>query len=192
MILLNVLRTETPEPPRFTENECLGSTNASAQYRVQWKEPSNIDSFDLDHYQLTVGNDTMNIDAKENTVTVSVKTGTRTQLSIIAIDRCGVESANSNTTITVDSSTCMEGLDPGITSRLTGSTCVLSSSATAGITVLVLLIVALNLIWSVIVIVLIVKCRKCAKGEISHSKKVFVSMDFRTSHIALLFITFFI
>lgn len=67
-------------------------------YHIQWAKPNNTEAFDLDHYELRVGNHTTNIDAKENAVIVSLimKKEIVMVANIVAVDRCGKKSNSSS------------------------------------------------------------------------------------------------
>ena len=155
------LCTDIPQAPQFIGDNitCFGVTNESAQCRIQWTEPANRDSFDLDHYQLTVGSDIMNIDAKENTVIISIQMGANITLGITAVDRCGMMSA-SNNTISFNSSVYMESIDEPYTNPTAvesiNKSCGWSESVNAGFAILALL-VATFFTWSIIATVLAIK-----------------------------------
>ena len=56
-----------------------------------------MEAFDLDHYELIVGNHTMNIDAKENVVIILLFIEKEAVVAnIMAVDRCGKKSINSS------------------------------------------------------------------------------------------------
>ena len=56
-----------------------------------------MEAFDLDHYELIVGNHTMNIDAKENVIIIPLFTEKEAVVAnIMAVDRCGKKSINSS------------------------------------------------------------------------------------------------
>lgn len=95
--MCNDSHVERPQSPQFEFIEILycgttvTDTNNSVQYLIRWLPPSNINKFDLNHYELTVGNET--IRAKENSVILSIKN--KPFVSINAVDRCGNKSISS-------------------------------------------------------------------------------------------------
>ena len=144
---------------------CLGCSNNSIQYKVQWTQPGNIDSFDLDHYELAVGDDVMNVDAKENSLIVSINTSIpSTELTLIAVDRCGMNSPIQYMTIGANCSICMES-KPSVprVSNTTHMDCTLSGGATAGIAVTCIIIFLLLLVWAFIATVCY--CQSTNKGN---------------------------
>lgn len=94
MTLCNDSHVERPQSPQLEFIEVLycgitvTDTNNSVQYLIRWLPPSNINKFDLNHYELTIGNET--IRAKENSVILSIKN--KPFVSINAVDRCGNKS----------------------------------------------------------------------------------------------------
>ena len=92
----------------FTEITYLGTgnTNDSTLYHIEWLPPRNVRALDLDHYELIVGNYTMNIDAKENAVIISLtvtKEPLKLVTNIVAVDRCGRKSIGSSEVINTTS-----------------------------------------------------------------------------------------
>ena len=152
---------------------CFG-INESSQCRIQWTEPANNDSFDLDHYQLSVGSDIMNIDAKENTVIISVPTVANISLGIIAVDRCGVKSASSNITLPVNSSNyCTDSIVKPSTNltqqknMTIPKTCAQSSGVSAAFAILALIIIVLFITSIVLTIIIILSRKSCVKVDLS-------------------------
>ena len=167
------LCADTPQAPQLIKDNmtCFRVTNMSAQCRICWTEPANKDSFDLDHYQLSVGNDKMNIDAKENEVIISVKMGANITLGITAFDRCGKMSANaSNNTIPFNPSDFVETTDkPSESNRSIPSSsksCGQSGGANAAFAIMALL-VATFFIWSITTTVLLVIKQQKTKEEMA-------------------------
>ena len=107
----------------------------------------------------------MNIDAKENTVIISVQIVANISLGIIAVDRCGVKSASSSITLPVNSSNyCTDGIVKPSTNltqqNIMSTSCAQSSGVSAAFAILVLIIIALFVISIVLVIFVIILSRK--------------------------------
>ena len=174
MVLFTPLHTDTPQAPQFTRDNitCFKVTNESAQCRIHWTEPANKDSFDLDHYQLSVGNKKVNIDAKENTVIISVQMGANVTLDITAFDRCGKMSANaSNNTILFNPNDFVETTDksdkssyPTASTMSPSKSCGQSGGVNAAFAILALLVTIL-FIWGIMATVLAIKWKIKGKYE---------------------------
>ena len=86
------VHAETSQQPKHSEIVLLGiqspKTHNSLLYRIHWAKPSvNVEAFDLDHYELTIGshstNHTMRVDAKENDLIVSLIMKQKTAAAVV-------------------------------------------------------------------------------------------------------------
>ena len=150
------ISTEIPQPPELTEITQLGTSDTnnseSVLYHIQWAQPSNVEAFDLDHYELIVGNHTMNIDAKENAVIfpLIMKKEIIMVAYIMAVDRCGKKSNRGSRTIYGSALSIANGLD---STSVISCTCVIEVVTSVIVTLIAtLMAVAVVIITRVLVI----------------------------------------
>ena len=139
----------------------MPDSNNSVFYRIQWIQPNNVETFDLDHYELIVGNHTMNIDAKETAVIVSLimKKEANVFAYIMAVDRCGKKSNPSSKAIS--GLTESRGLNG--TSNI-NCTCTCVKEVVVSFIVTLIVTVTIVII-SVLLIRIIISCTKRQKSS---------------------------
>ena len=157
--MINLIHTDHPQPPKLTKITPIETTAVnSILYLIQWLPPSNIKEFDLDHYELIIMNETVNMDPKENSAIISIKKGTASIAAhITAVDRCGTKGISSSDVIDVPilSISGTGGLNNGLVSNTT-STC--SCGHEMVITIVIMLISFITLL--VVIAILIISVWK--------------------------------
>ena len=145
----------------------LGVANdlVTTQYHLKWDPPDNMAEFDLDHYELIVGEREINIDSSENDVIVSVGVGNLLSLNLTTVDKCGQKSESKYTSLDARS-LLVSGLSTKVGCEPSTTSSVISSLS---ITVLLSVIIT---ILSIAVAVLVVICvcliyKKNKKNKVS-------------------------
>ena len=123
-------------------------TNSSALFHIQWELPKNMEAFDLGHYELIVGNLTVNIDAKENELIISLTIKKEMPSKIIAnikaIDRCGKKSNSNSMPLPILSP--IDGLENNPSTSTSTTSCICTKEIVSSIiaTLLVTLVAVVN------------------------------------------------
>lgn len=87
---------DTPAAPMFKEQvSVIGQSETSVQYLLEWSQPSDGSS-DLDHYEISTSGDkrtsTVFVGAPDNKTIISTHIGAAPNISIIAVNKCGLKS----------------------------------------------------------------------------------------------------
>lgn len=87
--------TATPGSPLLTKIVPLGRGKDTVLYQVEWKPPNNVHQFDLDHYELVVGKETLYIERTQMSTIIPIFSGsvnTTLSISLCIVSTCGKKS----------------------------------------------------------------------------------------------------
>lgn len=84
-----------PESPLLTNLTRLWNDKSTEMYQVDWEPPSNMNHFDLDHYELKFEKKKFRVDHTQTSKIISVTSeyGTPLNISLSAINTCGRQSS---------------------------------------------------------------------------------------------------
>ena len=93
--------------------ECIGVSNKTAQFYLTWSEPENMDSFDLDYYNITITtpNSVTNVRSVQPFTIINVDIATIMEsadnniessgvsIDIVAVSKCGQKGMSNPTSV---------------------------------------------------------------------------------------------
>ena len=83
---------------------CIGRGENTTQYRLVWERPSNIDNFDLHHYEVTLIGQSANetVTTVNNYIVVAINNtilSSELNVSIVTITKCGQRGSGNDTSL---------------------------------------------------------------------------------------------
>ena len=92
-----LLLVENPDVPLFIKSTLIGQSVDMVEYKLEWSHPKDIFS-DIQYYMLQVisfQTSEKYISSLENSTVVSIATGMQSNVTIIAVNKCGKNSQSS-------------------------------------------------------------------------------------------------